>query len=70
MHLSSFPNISVGGNFRKDINKKVKLNLYLFVQSQQWNTRAMCEIHSKLTIKTPKRRRRHSGIFSAAWKYY
>ena len=27
------------------------------------NTRTKCEINSKLTIKTPERRRRRSGVF-------
>ena len=28
---------------------------HLFVQSQQWNNKAMCKICSKLTIKIPER---------------
>ena len=37
---------------------------HLLAQSNNENTRAMLEICSKLTIKTPERRHRHcSGVF-------
>ena len=35
---------------------KTQPRRHLLVQSQQWKTRTMCEICSKLTIKTPERR--------------
>ena len=39
------------------------LSLHLFVQSQQWNTRTICEIFSKIIVKIPERNlRRHSGV--------
>ena len=37
-------------------------NIYMF-QDNNRNTRHRCEISSKLTIKTTKRRRRRSGVF-------
>ena len=34
-----------------------------FLKVNDRNTRTMCEICSKLTIKTPERHRRRSGVF-------
>ena len=65
MYLSSYPYIGVGRNFRKG-----PISPYLLVLSQQWNTKAMCEICSKLTIKPPEQRWRRFDLFNAAWKYY
>ena len=41
---------------------KLDPSQYLLIQSQQWNTTTLCEISSKLAIKTTDRRRR-SGLF-------
>ena len=42
----------------------LKVDIYLFKVNNE-NTRAMCEICSKLTMKTPERRHRHrSGAFT------
>ena len=35
----------------RETSLKAKISL---VQSQKWNTRTICEIYSKLTIKTPE----------------
>ena len=44
--------------------KTVYSSRHLLVQSQNRNTGKMCEICSKLTIKTPERRHwRRSGVF-------
>ena len=38
-------------------------SLHLHVQINKRNTRTRYEICSELTVKTPERRRRHSGVF-------
>ena len=40
----------------------IPAGIYLF-QAHNGNTRTMCEICLKLTIKTPEQRRRRSGVF-------
>ena len=53
--------------FRSKILGRLITDQHLIVQSSKENTRAMCEICSKLTIKTTKRRHwtdlRRSGVF-------
>ena len=46
-------------NFHLDENRA---GIYLF-KVNNGNTRALCEIYSKLTIKTPERRQWRSGVF-------
>ena len=41
----------------------LRFNRFNAVKVNNRNTRARCEICSKLTIKTPERRHRRSGVF-------
>ena len=45
------------------VSRNWPVNIYLFMDNNG-NSRKRCEICSKLTIKTPERRRHRSGVFS------
>ena len=49
---------------------EILANCYLLVQNNNRNTRTICEMSSKLTIKTPKlhQNRHHSGVSIVKFK--